>query len=207
MESNQTVSDPGRGARFTALYTREYSRVHAFAHRRTADGGEAEEIAAEVFRIAWEHELKGGETTPGWLFVTARNVLGNHYRATVRLSELHRRIGEELGRAPASPEERTVDDVTSVEAPAEVLAAAKGSAPGAHVTVSYTPPDGGGPEVAALAAGKEYVLLLERQDDGRFTLVNTAQGAYGVSAGRAVAGEGNPVTLSPGVLKALRLTG
>ncbi|MFD7527080.1 RNA polymerase sigma factor [Streptomyces sp. NPDC059849] len=110
MESNQTVSDPGRGARFTALYTREYSRVHAFAHRRTADGGEAEEIAAEVFRIAWEHELKGGETTPGWLFVTARNVLGNHYRATVRLSELRRRIGEELGRAPASPEESTVLD-------------------------------------------------------------------------------------------------
>ncbi|MGW1844675.1 hypothetical protein [Streptomyces sp. NPDC001966] len=112
-------------------------------------------------------------------------------------------VRAELGKGT----ERTVDDVTSVEAPAKVLAAAKGSAPGAQVTVSYTPPDAGGPEVAALAAGKEYVLLLERQDDGRFTLVNTAQGAYGVSGGRAVAGEGNPVTLSPGVLKALRLTG
>ncbi|TXS36607.1 RNA polymerase sigma factor [Streptomyces sp. OR43] len=110
MESNQTVSEPGRSTRFTALYTREYPRVHAFAHRRTGNGGEAEEIAAEVFRIAWEHELGGGETTPGWLFVTARNVLGNHYRSTTRLSELHRRIGEEVGRAATSPEDSTVLD-------------------------------------------------------------------------------------------------
>lgn len=110
METNQTVSEPGRSARFTALYAREYPRVHAFTHRRTGNGGEAEEIAAEVFRIAWEHELGGGEATPGWLFVTARNLLGNHYRTTTRLSELHRRIGEELDRAPASPEDSRVLD-------------------------------------------------------------------------------------------------
>ncbi|WP_242433913.1 hypothetical protein [Streptomyces sp. CB01580] len=103
--------------------------------------------------------------------------------------------------------ERTVDDITSTEAPAEVLATAKGTAPGGRVTVSYTPPDSGGPETAALEAGEEYVFLLERQDDGRFTLVNSAQGSYGVSGDRAVPTGDNAVTLSPGVLKALRLTG
>ncbi|MFI6862063.1 hypothetical protein ACIBKZ_19545 [Streptomyces sp. NPDC050421] len=112
-------------------------------------------------------------------------------------------VRAELGKGA----ERTVDDVTSVQAPAKVLATAKGTAPGPQVTVSYTPPDAGGPESAALTPGKEYVFLLERQDDGRFTLVNSTQGAYGVSGGRAVAGEGNAVTLSPGVLEALRLTG
>ncbi|MFF9073472.1 hypothetical protein ACF1A9_14345 [Streptomyces sp. NPDC014872] len=103
--------------------------------------------------------------------------------------------------------ERTVDDITSTEAPAEVLATAKGTAPGGRVTVSYTPPGSGGPETAALEAGEEYVFLLERQDDGRFTLVNSAQGSYGVSGDRAVPTGDNAVTLSPGVLKALRLTG
>ncbi|GGT33273.1 RNA polymerase sigma factor [Streptomyces purpureus] len=110
MENNQTVSESGRGTRFTELYTREYPRVHAFVHRRAGDRGAAEEVTAEVFRIAWEHVLGGGEATPGWLFVTARNVLGNHYRATARLTELHRRIGEELDRAPASAEDSAVLD-------------------------------------------------------------------------------------------------
>ncbi|TXS39383.1 hypothetical protein EAO72_24465 [Streptomyces sp. or43] len=112
-------------------------------------------------------------------------------------------VRAELGKGA----ERTVDDVTSIQAPAKVLATAKGTAPGPQVTVSYTPPDAGGPESAALTPGKEYVFLLERQDDGRFTLVNSTQGAYGVGGGRAVAGESNAVMLSPGVLKALRLTG
>ncbi|MFI1939138.1 hypothetical protein ACH44C_18515 [Streptomyces purpureus] len=102
--------------------------------------------------------------------------------------------------------ERTTDDITSTVAPAEVLATAKGTAPGGQVTVSYTPP-GSGPETAALEAGREYVFLLEHQDDGRYTLVNTAQGAYGVSGGKAVPSEGNEVALSPAALKALRLTG
>ncbi|MFF3733079.1 hypothetical protein ACFYXM_22865 [Streptomyces sp. NPDC002476] len=103
--------------------------------------------------------------------------------------------------------ERTVDDITSTEAPAEVLATAKGTAPGGRVTVSYIPPGSGVSETAALEAGEEYVFLLERQDDGRFTLVNSAQGAYGVSGDRAVPAGDNAVKLSPGVLKALRLTG
>ncbi|GAA4776811.1 RNA polymerase sigma factor [Streptomyces sanyensis] len=108
MENQQTASERSRSARFTRLYTREYPRVHAFARRRTGDPGVAEDIAAEVFRIAWERELGGVETTPGWLFVTARNLLGNHYRSSARLAELHGRIGEELGRAPASAETSAV---------------------------------------------------------------------------------------------------
>jgi len=111
-------------------------------------------------------------------------------------------VRAELGKGA----ERTVDDVTSIQAPAKVLATAKGAAPGPQVTVSYTPP-GMGAESTALTPGEEYVFLLERQDDGQFTLVNSSQGAYGVSGGRAVAGEGNAVVLSPGVVKALRLNG
>ncbi|MFB8103068.1 hypothetical protein ACFC3O_09540 [Streptomyces sp. NPDC056007] len=70
--------------------------------------------------------------------------------------------------------------------------------------MSYATP-GAGPETAALTEGKEYVLLLDAQDDGRFTLVNTTQGVYEVNGGRAVAGADNEVALSAGALKALRL--
>ncbi|MFJ1594463.1 RNA polymerase sigma factor [Kitasatospora albolonga] len=107
----QTGSDRERAARFTALYVRDHPRVMAFVHRRLGDRAAAEELTAEVFRIAWERVLKGGGgVTSGWLFVTARNLLGNHYRAMARLTELHRRITDELDRTPASGEDSAVLD-------------------------------------------------------------------------------------------------
>lgn len=102
--------------------------------------------------------------------------------------------------------EETVDGLTETVATAEVVATAKGGSPaGSEIELAYTTP-GSGPETAELAAGKEYVLLLDELDGGRFTLINTTQGAYGIEGGHAVAGGDNDVTLSPGVLKALRLT-
>ena len=102
VETFESGDDRARTERFTACYVREYPRVSAFLYRRTGDRSAAEELAAEVFRIAWERELAGEETGSGWLFVTARNLLGNHYRATLRLRELHRRITGELDRPAAT---------------------------------------------------------------------------------------------------------
>ena len=100
--------------------------------------------------------------------------------------------------------EETVDDVPTTVATAKVLATAKGEPAGDAIAVAYTTP-GSGPETAGLGAGKEYVLLLERGDGGRYFLVNTTQGWYAVEGGAAVAGKDNDVALSPGVRKALRL--
>ncbi|MFE3741767.1 hypothetical protein ACFXP3_38405 [Streptomyces sp. NPDC059096] len=109
-------------------------------------------------------------------------------------------------RLGAGREEDT-DDVRTTVATADVLATAKGSTPGDSIEVAYTTP-GSGPETAGLTEGKEYVLLLEESGDGGYVLVNTTQGWYGVGGDgrRAVAGNDNDVALSPGVLKALRLT-
>jgi RNA polymerase sigma-70 factor (ECF subfamily) len=74
---------------FTALFKRHYPRVSAFALRRTGDRAAAEDIAAEVFRIAWEQTEV---VEPAWLFVTARNLLRNHYRAQARLGETVQRL-------------------------------------------------------------------------------------------------------------------
>ncbi|WP_228447257.1 RNA polymerase sigma factor [Streptomyces paludis] len=104
-------SNTAKTARFTALYAREQPRVFAYAYRRLGDRNEAEELTAEVFRIAWERTATGGEVmTTGWLIVTARNLLANHYRATARLTDLHRRITAELDRAPASGQDTAVLD-------------------------------------------------------------------------------------------------
>ncbi|MFI1869900.1 hypothetical protein [Streptomyces jumonjinensis] len=88
--------------------------------------------------------------------------------------------------------------------PAKVLATAKGEATGKSIQIAHTTP-GSGPEATALTKSKEYVLLLDRQDDGRYTLVNTTQGVYKVTRGRAVAGEDNDVPLSRDVTNALGL--
>ena len=101
--------------------------------------------------------------------------------------------------------EETVDDIPTTVATATVLAAAKGGTSGDTLRVSYPTP-GSGPETAPLSAGREYVLLLEKGEDGRYFLVNTTQGWYAVQDGAPVAGKDNGVALSPGVRKALRLT-
>ncbi|MFH9981604.1 hypothetical protein ACH4ND_20590 [Streptomyces sp. NPDC017179] len=102
--------------------------------------------------------------------------------------------------------EESVDGIDETVATARVTATAKGDeSSGRSIEVVYTTP-GSGPETADLAEGKEYVLLLDTMGGGRFTLVNTTQGAYRVEDGQAVASGGNDIALSPGVTKALRLT-
>ncbi|MFE9173099.1 hypothetical protein ACFYNZ_27135 [Streptomyces kebangsaanensis] len=102
--------------------------------------------------------------------------------------------------------EEPVEGTDMTVATARVTATAKGGdSSGGSIEVVYTTP-GSGPETADLTVGKEYVLLLSTPDGERFFLVNTAQGAYRVENGHAVASDANDITLSPGVLKALRLT-
>ena len=87
-----------------------------------------------------------------------------------------------------------------------VVATGKGKSPGRTIHASYPSPGAALPAGPELAVRHEYVLLLERMDDGRYVLVNTAQGYYGIEAGHAEAGPDNDVALSEGVLKALGLT-
>ncbi|MFE2290083.1 hypothetical protein [Streptomyces sp. NPDC059452] len=102
--------------------------------------------------------------------------------------------------------EETGDGSTGTVATAEVVATAKGEFTGDALTVAYAP-NGSGPETAGLTAGREYVFLLDRGDDGHYYLVNTTQGWYGVENGRkAVAGDDNDVALSPRVARELRIT-
>lgn len=84
-------------ARFTALYTDQYQRVVAYAKRRVGDLGAAEDIAADVFRIAWEHTIDT-VPEPGWLFATARNTVMHYQRSAARAGALAEAAGQEANR-------------------------------------------------------------------------------------------------------------
>jgi len=78
-------------ARFEQLYECHASAVLGYVRRRT-DPSTAEDIAAEVFAIAWRRidDVPEGAALP-WLYSTARNVLANELRARRRRHELAER--------------------------------------------------------------------------------------------------------------------
>ncbi|WP_206074555.1 RNA polymerase sigma factor [Antribacter gilvus] len=75
-------------ARFVGLFEAEYPRVHAYLARRLPDRSAAEDLASEVFGIAWQRTMADGVPSPAWLFVTARNLLANHRRKSARREEI-----------------------------------------------------------------------------------------------------------------------
>lgn len=101
--------------RFAELYRGQYSRVLSFVARRSANVQEAEDITADVFRVAWEKACAGTSISPGWLFGTARNVLRNHDRKVRRDQDLHAsQLTEERARAAAHPVTDAVEAAVSV---------------------------------------------------------------------------------------------
>ena len=73
--------------RFTGLYDGYRPRVYAYAVSR---GGRqmADEVVSEVFLVAWRKLDELPDDPLPWLLVTARNVIGNEFRAAVRQESL-----------------------------------------------------------------------------------------------------------------------
>ena len=61
---------------FITLHKDCYPRVFGFVRRRVSDAELAQELAADVFRVAWQKWDEAGATEPAWLFAVARNLLG-----------------------------------------------------------------------------------------------------------------------------------
>ena len=87
---------------FIDLHTQHSTRVYRYIAYRISDQHRAEELAADVFRIAWEKQLAEPPGI-GWLLATARNVLGNEYKGRRRRQELVERLQDEArNHVPAS---------------------------------------------------------------------------------------------------------
>jgi RNA polymerase sigma-70 factor (ECF subfamily) len=79
---------------FIDLHTQHSARVYGYIAVRINDRHRAEELAADVFRIAWQKQLSEPPGI-GWLLATARNVIGNEYKGRRRRQELDDRLKEE----------------------------------------------------------------------------------------------------------------
>lgn len=79
---------------FVDLHTQHSARVYGYIACRINDRHRAEELAADVFRIAWQKQLSEPPGI-GWLLATARNVIGNEYKGRHRRQELTDRLQEE----------------------------------------------------------------------------------------------------------------
>jgi RNA polymerase sigma factor (sigma-70 family) len=88
---------PPKHLRFDQLYADNLPRILGYAARRCAQPGDAADVAAEVFLIAWRRidDVPDGQERM-WLFGTARRVLANHRRGQRRRSDLADRLRSEL---------------------------------------------------------------------------------------------------------------
>lgn len=79
---------------FLALHEEFKPRVLGYVRRRISCDATAEEIAADVFRIAWQKWESEPNPSIGWLLKVARNLIGNEYRARARAGQLQDRLRE-----------------------------------------------------------------------------------------------------------------
>lgn len=90
--------DLEREKRFLAAHAASHDRIYRYFRRRTDGPATAEDLCAEVFRIAWEKSGHGDDLSALVLFGMAKNVLRNHERSLSRSAGL---IGAmRLERAP-----------------------------------------------------------------------------------------------------------
>ena len=99
MEAGGRMATTDIDARFTAMFERHYNEVLAYCVRRT-NRAEADDVAAEVFAVAWRRsdEIEW-ETVRPWLYGVARGVLSNRWRSLKRRDRLAKKMAS---IAPAS---------------------------------------------------------------------------------------------------------
>src|SRR5690625_5906407 len=82
--------------RFEALYGAHHQELLAFIRRRSTIG-DAEDVVAETFVVAWRRIEDVPDPARGWLFAVARNILRNHERSHHRQFSLRVQLAN---RAP-----------------------------------------------------------------------------------------------------------
>jgi RNA polymerase sigma-70 factor (ECF subfamily) len=89
----EDVRDRDRHCRFQRLYEAYYGAVLAYAQRRAPDAGDALDVVADTFTIAWRRldEIPADAELP-WLFGVARRVLANQRRSARRRGDLSARL-------------------------------------------------------------------------------------------------------------------
>jgi len=79
------------------MFRERYRAVQRFVYQRVSDRELAEDIAAEVFQIAWKHFCAEGAVSMAWLVATSRNLIGTeHQRRSRSRAHIGYLLDEEL---------------------------------------------------------------------------------------------------------------
>jgi RNA polymerase sigma-70 factor (ECF subfamily) len=120
-ETPAAAGDQATDLAVAALFRAHYPRVEAYLRRRLTDPESARDLAAEVFRLAWERATTPPGVVPSapWCFVTARNLLANARRQATRRAGTMAAIVGELSREPvpgatAGPDQQPGDPLGHV---------------------------------------------------------------------------------------------
>ncbi|YCK82145.1 RNA polymerase sigma factor [Arthrobacter sp. D3-18] len=90
--------EPGRQEHFLAAHAACHDKVYRYFRRRTEGASTAEDLTADVFRIAWEKSIQDQELSVLVVFGIARNVLRNHYRSSLRSMNLTQQLERQRTR-------------------------------------------------------------------------------------------------------------
>lgn len=80
---------------YDAFFLANYPLVITVAEHRLDSRADAEEIAAEAFRIVWQQYNNGRALSVPWLYGIVRNLIGNEYRRRRRATALRDRVADE----------------------------------------------------------------------------------------------------------------
>ncbi len=97
------MTDPEAVQRFEDLYDRYYRRVHAYAVSR-AGRQLADEVASEVFIVAWRRLADVPARPLPWLLAVARNVITGQFRAAARQRSVAAEMGAWVKEEASAPD-------------------------------------------------------------------------------------------------------
>jgi RNA polymerase sigma-70 factor (ECF subfamily) len=106
------LTDPGAIERFTTLYDEHYRSVYAYAVSR-AGRQLADEVAGEVFLVAWRRLADVPRPALPWLLVVARNVVIGQFRAAARQQSIAAELQAWAAGSPAGSVAGDVADQVS----------------------------------------------------------------------------------------------
>jgi RNA polymerase sigma-70 factor (ECF subfamily) len=99
-------AEPGTGAQIGALAARFRAPLLRYFERRARTPEDAEELTQEVFiRLLRRPDVEAIDNIEGFVFITAANLLKDHYRSRARRRETHSINGLDFASPAQNPAE------------------------------------------------------------------------------------------------------
>lgn len=96
------MSEHERRGQLEALFLAHSAAVRAYAARRVAPG-DVDDVASDVFVVAWRRLDDVPDDALPWLLACARRIIANRLRGTQRQTALRHRLGLERPRPSTVP--------------------------------------------------------------------------------------------------------